>query len=157
MNCSEAYLHRRPRFQKKRPAGAGPLPQHLCKVSFASSLLAWPRTTQSETSAVPRSRERCRNTSARPPSEPPRYACEVCGIEKADGVPLWALSERGRHSLLCTDHIPEEWRPTPEEIDEARRRAQRNSPPERACPSRPKRDALNRAGLLRCEKGHMFY
>ena len=58
----------------------------------------------------------------RPPPEPPRYACEVCGIEKGDGVPIWALSERGRHSLLCAEHIPAEWMPTPEEIDEARRR-----------------------------------
>jgi hypothetical protein len=59
----------------------------------------------------------------RPPSEPPRYACSVCGIEKADGVPLWALSERRRHTLLCTEHIPEEWRPTPEQIERARLRA----------------------------------
>jgi hypothetical protein len=60
----------------------------------------------------------------RPPSEPPRYACDVCGIEHGNGVPLWALSERGRRNrLLCTDHIPEEWMPTPEQIDEARRRA----------------------------------
>ena len=39
-------------------------------------------------------------------SDPPRYTCAVCGIEKTDGVPIWALSERRRHSLLCTDHIP---------------------------------------------------
>ena len=57
------------------------------------------------------------------PSDPPSYRCEVCGVEKGDGVPIWALSERGRHSLLCTDHIPEEWRPTAEEIERARERA----------------------------------
>ena len=55
----------------------------------------------------------------RPPPEPPAYRCEVCGIEHGNGVPLWDLSERGRHSLLCTEHIPEEWRPTPEQVEQA--------------------------------------
>ena len=58
----------------------------------------------------------------RPPPGPPIYACEVCDIEKGDGVPIWALSERGRHRLLCAAHIPAEWMPTPEEIERASRK-----------------------------------
>jgi hypothetical protein len=54
---------------------------------------------------------------------PPAYACSVCGIEKGPGVPIWALSERGNHTLLCTAHIPQEWMmPTPDQVEQARLR-----------------------------------
>jgi hypothetical protein len=58
-----------------------------------------------------------------PPTVTPQFACTVCGIEHGNGVPIWAVSTAISHTLYCSEHIPEEWRPSPEQIEQARQRA----------------------------------